>query len=449
MNSVTVFEFDSLIAGDSYEGCQGVPPKVFQWLENRCIRTSEDQKTPWLRLVLQRGRRAVQVREYVGVIRVPGGFQIEVLPKIGKKTSGGAGCGDGDRGSGVLKARRHLIEMLGCLEGFRHIRLDWARVAASEMPLLEVFMGEFLAAVEGVVKRGVRSDYVSRQDDLFALRGKLLVSEQIRRNFHRGDRFFAEFDEFSPDRPENRLLHAALRRVLSMTGVHAHQRLARELCFVFAEIQESTDFRSDFQRVRLDREMVYYRDSLAWAKLILEEHSPLTGLGDFEAPSLLFPMNVVFEEYVAHQLRKQLTGSFDLKLQPRSSHLVEHRDQKWFFLKPDMLLREGAQNLAVLDAKWKLLESDRCNGTDKHLISQSDFYQVYTYGQYYLGGRGDLVLVYPKTDEFAEPLEIFSFPQASDLRLWVLPFCLDTRKLLMPSGCSLERVFNGRNDRIR
>ena len=126
--------------------------------------------------------------------------------------------------------------MLCCLVWFRHIQTKSACLKAAHMPLLKVFIGEFLRATERVVKRGLRSDYVARRGNVFALRGKLQMAAHLRRNLCQRDRFFCEFDEFSSDRPENRLLHSALRRTLSWTAWPAHQQLARELCFVFAQI---------------------------------------------------------------------------------------------------------------------------------------------------------------------------------------------------------------------
>ena len=90
-----------------------------------------------------------------------------------------------------------LIEMLRCLGGFRPIQAESAKLAAARMPLLEVFIGEFLRLVENIVKRGLRSDYTLRQDNLFALGGKLLVSQNLNQNLCRADRFFTEHDEFS------------------------------------------------------------------------------------------------------------------------------------------------------------------------------------------------------------------------------------------------------------
>lgn len=430
MNSLTIYEFDALAAaGADFSGIDGihtVPSSVFGWLEEQCLRAADAGEAAWFKWGQRRGRRVIQVTSFVGVIRAPDGFQIEVLPKVGKLFGGGA-----------VEARQLLIEMLCCLNGFRHVRTDSAKLSAARMPVLEIFISEFLRSVEHIVKRGLRSDYRLHKDNLFALRGKLLISPHLRQNLFRADRFFTEHDEFSNNRPENRLLHAALRQALHLTATQANQQLCRELDFVFADVPPSTQTRIDFEQVRLDRGMGYYAEALAWARLILDEESPLTGSGRYSAPSLLFPMEAVFEAFVAKHLARQLAPPHILKTQARSHHLVRHRDRDWFRLKPDLLIRDSEQDLLVLDTKWKLLDGLKANGTDKYGLSQSDFYQLHAYGQSYLDGTGDVVLIYPKTESFDCPLPVFNFPKCPDLRLWVLPFCLKTRKLLIPTDATL------------
>ena len=51
------------------------------------------------------------------------------------------------------------------------------------------------------------------------------------------------------------------------------------------------------------------------------------------------------------------------------------------------------------------------------------------------------VLIYPKTDAFHKALPVFEFPKASGLRLWVLPFCLKKKCLLLPPCGSLDAFF--------
>jgi 5-methylcytosine-specific restriction enzyme subunit McrC len=165
MNSLTVFEFDKIVEAKGGLVDNAVPRRVFAWLESQCLRSGDDLPS-WLRLAQLHGQRAVQVTSYVGVLRAPCGFQIEVLPKTGRHTS-------------PDKARGLLIEMLRCVAGFRHIKTAGADLSAVQMPLLEVFIQQFLETVGSLVKRGLRSDYVVRQGDLFALRGRLLVKHQL------------------------------------------------------------------------------------------------------------------------------------------------------------------------------------------------------------------------------------------------------------------------------
>ena len=47
--------------------------------------------------------------------------------------------------------------------------------------------------------------------------------------------------------------------------------------------------------------------------------------------------------------------------------------------------------------------------------------QLQAYGQSYLDGQGDVVLIYPKTDAFQHALPVFEFPKSEGLRLWVVP----------------------------
>ena len=437
MKDITIYEFDALCpARSDFSGSQTlrtVPANIYEWLEKQCRELADSKDATWLRFTRHHGRPAVQVTSFVGVVRMPDGSQIEVLPKVGKAIAGGD-----------IEARRLLIDMLRCLPNFRHVQIDSANLLAARMPLLEVFIAEFLRAVERVVKNGLRHDYTSLQENVLALRGKLLTGPHLRRNMFRVERFFTEHDEFSANQPENRLLHAALRRVLLWSASPTNQRLARELSCVFADIPISqTSPALDFQGIKRNRTMNYYGDALNWARLILADVSPLTGSGRHRAPSLLFPMESVFEAFVAKHLALQVRRPLIIKMQSHSRCLVRHKGEEWFRLKPDILIRDGndKRNRLVLDTKWKLLDSRKSNSKDKYGLSQSDFYQLQAYGLSYLNRPRDVALVYPGTDEFDQPLPVFQFPKTDGLRLWVLPFCLKSKLLQIPSDSAFSEIF--------
>jgi 5-methylcytosine-specific restriction enzyme subunit McrC len=89
----------------------------------------------------------------------------------------------------------------------------------------------------------------------------------------------------------------------------------------------------------------------------------------------------------------------------------------------------------VLDAKWKLL--DETNRKDKFGLSQGDFYQLYAYGQKYLGGKGEMALIYPRSAKFTRAMAPFSF--SAELRLHVLPFDLEADTLIGDVALALPR----------
>jgi 5-methylcytosine-specific restriction enzyme subunit McrC len=434
MRNVVAFEFDTLVAEISDRhlgiGQHSIPAEAFDWLQQDCLRRTQLNQAAWLRLTQKGGRMALQLTSFAGVIRTPSGFQIEVLPKIGRMME-----------DGHEAARALLIDMLCCLPGFRHIKTANAKLKARKMPLIEVFIAEFLQSVENVVKHGLRSAYSLNRDNLPFLRGKLLMTEHMRRNMFRADRFFTEHDIFTQDRAENRLIHTALSRALTMTTTQDSQKLARELRFVFADVPTTTDAALDFQRVHLDRSMGYYADALGWARLILAAEAPLPGKGEHDAPSLLFPMETLFEAFVAKFLAPRLNPSCRLKAQSKKLYLVQHKGHGWFRLKPDMLVCQRDDVLLVLDTKWKLLDAGKSGGAQKYGLSQADMYQLQAYGHAYLRGKGDVVLIYPKTATFSYPLEPFIFTNNDQMTLWVLPFCLKTRQLIVPETAQFRSVF--------
>ncbi len=159
-------------------------------------------------------------------------------------------------------------------------------------------------------------------------------------------------------------------------------------------------------------------------------------------------MEAVFEAFVAKHLAKQLVRPLVLKTQARSHHLVRHQEQNWFCLKPDFLIQDANGDLLVLDTKWKLLDGLKANGTSKYGLAQGDFYQLQAYGQSYLNGTGDVVLIYPKTAAFDRPLSVFEFPKLERLQLWVLPFCLKSRQLLVPDCAPFAAALEGKREKF-
>ncbi len=180
----------------------------------------------------------------------------------------------------------------------------------------------------------------------------------------------------------------------------------------------------DFKAWATDRLMESYKSIRIWTELILYKQNPATQRGNHTGIALLFPMEYLFEDYVAYHLRKQLPSGWRLRTQVQDHSLVaNHNEKPMFRLKPDLLLEGPDEKKIVLDTKWKLL--DETNRQDKYGISQSDIYQMYAYGKKYMDGKGDVYLIYPEHEKFKIELDTFSFNV--DLRLNVIPFGLQNK----------------------
>lgn len=386
---------------------------------------------PFLRPALYRRKPALQVRNYVGVLQTACGIQIEVLPKLYEGAS--EGSGSDQAGHDEVACRDLLLKMLRTLRDSPFKQAGRADIRDAKMPLLEVYISQFLALVNQLVKRGVRSDYVQVQKNTTFLKGRLLVSQQIRKNAFHQERFFIEHSEYQINRPANRLIKNALLKVSQLARANRSQRLARELCFVFEEVPKSSDVALDFKRVKTDRSMGYYQEVLAWCKLLLSGSGPTASSGRFNTLTLLYPMERIFEDYVAHCLRSNMdkppfAEGCGLKTQVGGKALVEHHNDKPMFrLRPDLMVMQGDKALWVMDTKWKMIDAG--NRAKNYGISQADMYQLYAYGHKFLTGeQRKLMLIYPMHAKFKEALPVFRYEDGFEL--WAMPFDIGNQVLV-------------------
>jgi 5-methylcytosine-specific restriction enzyme subunit McrC len=421
----TVFEYGFLVSDkDSgrIDNAVVLPAHLFEWLEQRCLQDDADNTHRLLTLCSWRGVKMLQVKNYAGVISLPGNTFIEVLPKTGRQNED------------IDIVRQQLLMMLRTLKSFRHIATSASSVRTSKMPLMDVFIQQFIDSVQQIVRQGLKCDYVRQQDNLPWLKGKLRVCEQLSKNAVRRDRFQVEFDEYSAERPENRILKTAIDKVYRQVSNPQLLLQLNPLRAHFEDLTPVVDVRIAFDQVRLDRQMHHYEHALAWARLILLGQSPHCMQGDANAISLLFPMEAVFESFVTAWMRHHYGESWHVEAQVNLHTLVRLNGKGLFKLRPDIHLRPRQNNhnrAMICDVKWKIVQSDKAT-LDQ---SQDDLYQMLAYGVNYQEGTGDMLLIYPSHEGFSQPLchpYEFSHRKENPLRLWVVPFVIG--KSLQSSG---------------
>ena len=391
-----------------------VNPEAWKYLEGYAY--SNDKEKRFIKSSSYKGKKALQVVNFVGVITTPDGTHLEILPKTNVD------------GQDTKETRELLVKMLFEVDDLTYLETTDASLVLFDKPLPEILINRFLHKLADVVRKGIRKDYQRIESEEKFLKGQLLVSQQLNQPIGKQHLFRIAYDVFSEDRAENRLIHAALVQVARWSKSDKNQKLARELRFAFNDIPKSSDHKTDFSLWRDSRDMISYRALLPWVKLILNHQSPFAIKGDHAGISFLFPMESLFEKYVAKILQKTAIQKYaEYVVKPQISSEYLSKDPPAFKLKPDLAIYKNKTVIGILDTKWKLIDQKATyqNGNDdpKSSISQSDIYQMFAYGHNYLErASGKLMLIYPKCKMFENENKPFNL--GNGLKLYVFPFDL-------------------------
>lgn len=372
------------------------------------------------------GRQWLRLDSLVGVIQTPCGTTLEILPKTH------------DHDDNIACSRAMLRKMVMALLDLPAKEAGDAALERFDVPLTEWVMRQFLLALQQLVQRGLRQDYMRVEEELPYLRGQLHTMAQMRQPAGRSHRFHVRHDVFVPDRAENRLLKLALERVRRATSQADNWRLAQELSARLHEVPASTQLQQDWRAWSRTRLMSHYQPVRPWCQLVLGQGMPVALAGEQQGLSLLFPMEKLFESWVTRWLRKRLPPHLRLTAQAASEYLCWHDERRIFQLRPDLLVRDrDGIAVMVLDTKWKRLQASHRSAN--YGLVQGDFYQMLAYGQTYLKGQGKLALIYPTWKGFDAPLPTFEMGQG--LQVEVLRFDIEHDMLCVP--CSFWHPATG------
>lgn len=339
------------------------------------------------------GKNRLKARNYVGLIQTKSGFCLEILPKTFRTANENEGFEKHQ--DKINEAKQILLDMLKTLKNSPFKQSHISNLKTQNAHLLEIFVIMFLNELETLIKKGLKSDYIEREQNRKFLKGKLLFTQNLKHNFAHKERFFTASDEFSSDIAPNKLIKSTL--LLLSTRPFSTKTNARimQSRFVFDEISPSQNYDKDFAKCVNLRHFKAYELILLWCKIFLKKQTFTAYQGSQNAFALLFDMNKLFESFVAWHLKKRLVN-----------HIVKAQDGRKFLMqgdkfkiKPDLVIYDKTDTKLenppkiIADTKWKILSVDEAKNFS---ISQSDLYQVFAYLARYQCNKG--YLIYPKID---------------------------------------------------
>ena len=421
INGLVVREFDTITCNESYSDSpyyRYLDEKHFCELEQfiKEYSASDDNADilEFMRIGYKRSvGNIISFNSNVGIIELPSGFQIEILPKVALT--------ENERDYSCTK--KIFLDMLRCLKDFEGKSFNSASLNTDKMNLYELFINMYIQEVRRLLKRGIKSAYIQNEDNLMYYKGKLQVSQHVKRNFAHKERFYMQFDEYQVNRAENRIIKSTLLKLQRRTRSMENAKEIRQLLISFELVDVSTNIDKDFESIAISRDMKEYERLVQWSEVFLRNMSFTVFSGKTSGSAILFPMEQVFEAFVAKWVNKifseKSSGQIRVSVQDRGYFLFDYPEK--FRLRPDIVLRENGKNPIILDTKWKRLKPDsRIN----YGISQADMYQMYAYSKKY--HTSDIWLLYPLNEDVKNLHDVIFFAERDeDMKVNVRVYFID------------------------
>lgn len=368
MPTISVFEHDTLLIGQCQKGVR-FEQKHYKLLAERLGR-KDDSVFPFYSLV----KDGVKFKQYVGAIQA-GNLTIEILPKT-------------DRDSVNQDWKAILLFMLSKVYNLRVRSESISPQRVRRSSVLDLFILRFLNETEKILHQGLIKSYRAQRENATALKGRLLIPQQITKNLVHQERFFVQHTVYDHSHIMNRILRQALVCIVANSSNPAFSQRASNYLDSFPELDPIPINESLFARLVYDRKTDRYRDAIALAELILFNNMPDLQSGKKESLAMLFDMNRLWEEFVYVTLRHYFAGRYTVCAQ------IKKRFWETKTIRPDIVIRDSSK-MIVLDTKWKR--------PDKGYPSDNDLHQMYVYYRYF--GANKVALLYPSTDNSTQVIK--------------------------------------------
>lgn len=212
----------------------------------------------------------------------------------------------------------------------------------------------FVSLLERLVKRGLKKDYIIREENLKTkAKGRLLVTNHLQKNVfqQRFDRVFCQYQEYTDDIPENRLLKKALLftdRIInsykSLKPQSSFPEIQSRLFRLKSLLEGVSDKIEPYQVQKLSTNKLFkeYKDAIRVAKMILRRYDySISEASQVQhaTPPFWIDMSRLYEMWVLSVLQKNSMN--EILFQERGFYGRQIAD---------FVIREEKM---VLDAKYK------------------------------------------------------------------------------------------------
>lgn len=339
-------------------------------------------------------------QNFVGTIPLDD-IQIEILPKIPLVENN------------IEAEKIRFLEILQSIDYFKEKIFSNSKIEITDTSILEIFIHLFIEEVEKIIKKGLIYRYVDKNENFNVFKGKLDINNHIKYNFSHKEKFFMKFDEFSVDSLENITIKLTIQKLKKISVNLKNKENLNKIGHYFENVSILDGSIENLKYLTFDRMNDYYKNAIQWAKIFLNnQSSSIFSTNNGEIPSILFPMETIFENYIANKLvniiQEKSYNQLAIKVQDNSCSIFSSIslnnvkiDNNILRIRPDIVIKnKDAKEIFILDTKWKILNKL----DDKFKISTEDVYQMLAYVKTYSDRNKNkyickkAYLIYPATN---------------------------------------------------
>ena len=292
----------------------------------------------------------------------------------------------------------NFIQMWGFTESIKTAKFFKSVDIAYGDSLADLMVKPFLDIVEPIIQEGVYKNYITVTEQIPAVKGKLLISQNIRSSHITHEKFWCEFDEHTADILENQiLLYCA--KLLSSRIINLDFK--QELYHFQHRLEIDGVSNVSVEPYHLDTISIqklnqHYNDALEFCEIILR----FFGYG-FQVDSMipgsghLYNMNSLFQNFVTKILQKNLSSKYRVYKEERKEDFLNNISEQnkkldevsrfeTDVMKPDIVIKKDGEDVLVIDTKYK------------KSTSKSDYYQSVSYSLY---SKCPVLLLLPQIED--------------------------------------------------
>lgn len=264
------------------------------------------------------------------------------------------------------------------------------------------------------LKQGLYREYVTKNENLSVMRGKLDMPNTIRNRIQRKQKLACEFDELSENNLFNQILKTAIRYLLSNDGVDGERKIAlKKVLVFFDEIELLEPSEIAWSRLHYQRNNKNYELLMNVCYFVLDGMLQTTEKGEYKMTSFSDEhMARLYEKFILEYYSQHHTYLSEVKAGQVKWNLVGDNSESMIRFLPimqtDIMLRLN-EKILIIDAKYygRTLQKQ----FDKYTLHSNNVYQIFTYVKNQdKNNTGDVagILLYAKTDEDITPDVMFN-----------------------------------------